>query len=397
MNSFIVFSAEFQELERVSFEKEYVGYLNEYKRQANTISTEKFASYRNPASKLNVIIRKIKNTKQYAGLIYFKKGDMDEMCREQVDRASKMGLDGVVLYYPVHYSGGNSMSYKMPTEPKYGVHYKFEIDNRPTNEELFNCLDHISTSGLKLNFAPHLESVRTLVAPEKGEWRLLSGIPLDDKYLRTSFDSFFYYLSKSQNFKKEGDVKITVFSEIDPMVLSYPSRSLKLIKNIKKESTKILKYTPEIVYNTNGDFYNGWKLPQSKQVVSCFYLDKLLKEIDTIAPSIYGDRGHVGFDSSAYATADSTIEKYFNRINIKLNELCNNDRYDFDLTEKNLSFGEFALDPTDSKQSYKNFFKNTKRSISFINYWNHGIWDHLGIYNGTPSNQRFFKELTKEN
>lgn len=389
-------------VERAKYEKGYTSYLKEYSRQSNSYRSPA-SNRRLPSSKSKVKIKKLSDSQQYAGLIYFKKGDMQSMCHDQVTRSVQMGLDGVVLYYPVHYSGGNSEVYKMPEKPLYGVHYKYELANRPTKSELNRCLDLILSKGLKLNFAPHLESVRTLVAPNKPEWRLMSGIPLDDKYLESAFGDFLTYLSSKKNLNiSSGRIKLTAFSEIDPMVLSYPKRSYNIILNLKKKFNAVLGHDPEVIYNTNGDFYNGWNLPQSRSVSSCFYLKKLLNELDVIAPSIYGDKGHIGFEKvessrESRATLGSTLSLFESRFNERLNTLCGEKRYNLRIEKNKLSFGEFALDENDSRQSYKTFFEGAQENLKFINYWNHGKWDHHGIYNGNTSSERFFKELTTSN
>lgn len=386
-----IYAEPFLGLERISYESSYKSDLSEYYRQAK--------SYRSPASVDDATevdefdlykIREFKNVSQFAGLIYFKKGDMAKLCEKQVSSAKKLGFKGVSLFYPVHFSGGNSEQYNMPSEPLHGRHYRFEELNRPNRSELYNCLNVISKNKLNLQFIPHLESVKTLVDPENSEWRLKSGIPLDDFYYESAFGQFLDYLELTKNFSKEGDLMVTAFSEIDPMVLSYPKRSLSIVKKLKKDVFDRLGYKPKVSYNTNGDFYNGWDLPQSKQVSSCFYLKELIEEVDYISPSIYGDRGHVGFNNSM-ATYTDTKALFSKRMNKKLNELCNNKNYKISIASKRISLGEFALDQTSKMQSYTKFFNNKEAII--VTYWNHNKWDHHALYDGTIYSKRFYKEL----
>ena len=377
-------------LERSAIEKDYVLHLSEYFRQAGSDP-----NFRRLASRRVASIPKIKkrqNVKQNAGLIYFKKGDMRKDCTTHVDTIKAMGFDGVVLFYPVHFSGGNSKTYKMPKDPVYGKHYRYEVANRPTTDEFEKCLDHISRNGLNLNFAPHLESIKTLVSPDESEWRLQSGIPINREYYQTSFSPLIEYLKKSDNFK-DGSLSVTVFSEIDPMVLSAPKASVEVIKNLKIDLRSVKTKRVEIIYNTNGDFYNGWDLPQAARVSSCHYLKKLLTKVDTIAPSIYGDRGHVSHEkNSGHATSRVTIKAFKERMNKKLGELCNRQRYLVRVDDKRIGFGEFALDPKNKKQSYDVFLRDKSANPSFVNYWNHSEWDHHGITRDI-SGEKFNREL----
>ena len=92
-------------LERFKVEKDYAKVMQEYLRQAasNFSNIEKSNKSRLIAStEITKTINSFKGLEQYAGYVFFKKGDLRDTCEQQIEKIAKMGFDGVAFFYPVH-------------------------------------------------------------------------------------------------------------------------------------------------------------------------------------------------------------------------------------------------------------------------------------------------------
>jgi hypothetical protein len=313
---------------------------------------------------------------QYLGLIVFKKDEMQQRCQRVVDRAKKIGAHGIAFYYPVHYSGGNSAQYKMPPNPVYNKHYRYEYAQLPIQKHVDDCLDLIVKNKLKLSYVPHLESIALIENAAIDEWRMYSGIPLDEHYYQAAFGPLIKYLSKRSKHKfNVNNLALTLAAEIDTMVITRPDDALKVVANLEKDLSRYhLKGVP-IYFNTNGDFYHAWDLPQVPKQVACQNLKSLFRKIDYFAPSMYGDKQHFVIEKNR-VQLDKTIDRYYTSFENKLKELCPKEK--IPIRKIPIGFGEFALDLKDDRQKYSDVLDRPKK-IKFVQYWSHSKWDHIGV------------------
>lgn len=314
---------------------------------------------------------------QYLGLTFFKRNDLSGMCHRIVQQAKSLSAEGIAFFYPVHFSGGNSKGFSMPANPKYGKDYAYETAQSPDNKVLFDCLDKILESGLKINYVPHLESISSLTSSGTQEWRMYSGIPLDDYYYYYSFSPLFNYLKSSKKRKKLAQKLLVTFgAEIDNMVLGHPKSANKIVKDLREELLTVTTKKIPILLNTNGDFYHMWKIPQAKKSeLNCSELDTLISSLDYVSPSMYGDKGHFKRKDNRLSI-NQTLEEYYTQFKNMLPKRCY--YLEKKLRKISIGFGEFALDPT-RKQNYVDILKSPGR-VKFVQYWNHSKWDHLAVY-----------------
>lgn len=321
---------------------------------------------------------------QRLSIISFKRGELYPKCREIVTEAKKYKIKTIVYYHPVHYSGGNGAGFKMPSKPIYGRDWRYEDALAFSEEEFANCLNLISSADLRLHYVPHLESITTLVGDQGAEeWRLLSGIPIDRNYFEKSFSPLIKFLKKSPElFRGDRKLEITLAAEIDPMVWSYPREILEGKNWIKSEIEKDGRTIDSFYLNTNGDFFHGKQLVR-KNSSTCENLSKLLSNLTALTPSMYGDKGHLKFKDEKLSLSQ-TINAYRAEIKKNLIELCpkNKENLEKILSDIKIGFGEFAVDPEDRKQSYKDILQSAHQEIIFVQYWNDGSWDHLNSRSG---------------
>lgn len=329
---------------------------------------------------------------QYLGLTFFKRNDLKRTCYTIVKQARDLKAEGVAFFYPVHYSGGNSKDFFMPSNPKYGRDFAYETAQSPDKKALFKCLDRILESGLKINYIPHLESISSLASGGSQEWRMYSGIPLDDYYYYYSFNPLMQYLKSSKKREKLVDKLFVTFgAEIDNMVIGKPRSALKVVKQLRKDLAvhSGVKRKVPILLNTNGDFYHMWKIPQAVRAdLSCTDLRELFRSIDYISPSMYGDKGHFKQKNNRLSL-NETLEQYYKQFKSILPAKCQYVEKDFRSVD--IGFGEFALDPS-LKQNYADILKEPGR-VKFVQYWNHSKWDHLGVY---PENKAIGQKVRKQ-
>jgi len=313
---------------------------------------------------------------QYLGLIVFKKDEMQDRCQRVVDRAIKIGAHGIAFYYPVHYSGGNSSNYKMPPNPVFNKHYRYEYGQLPIQKHIDDCLDLIVKHKLKLSYVPHLESISLIENASVEEWRMYSGIPLDEHYYQAAFGPLIKYLAKSSKHKfNANNLAVTLAAEIDTMVITRPREALKVITNLEEDFSRYKLYNIPLYFNTNGDFYHAWDIPQVPKQVACKDLTKLFYKIDYFAPSMYGDKQHFVIEKNKLSL-DKTIDRYYKNFQRKLLELCPQEK--IQVNKIPIGFGEFALDLKDNRQKYGDVLDRPKK-IKFVQYWSHSKWDHLGV------------------
>ncbi len=337
---------------------------------------------RSPASLTNLTGKKesfVFPIPQNLGIVAFKRGDLAVSCPRVVQSARDLGADRVVYYHPVHFSGGNSKKYSMPVNPQYDTHWRYEIANNFSQTEFENCLDLISDAGLKLHYVPHLESIAALVGTEE-EWRMLSGIPIDNWYFHHSFGPLLTYLTKRpKNFRSKGAIDITLAAEIDPMVFAHARKVRAGMAWLKSQLSDLGQKGANYFINTNGDFYHGKELI-SANTLECGEVTKLMTEIDGLTPSMYGDKGHLK-KRDGKLDMKLTISSYRDALKNHVAFLCPEEKKQMEsvLSSIKLGFGEFAIDESDREQSYRDILMHADEQILFIQYWNHGKWDHLGI------------------
>ena len=327
---------------------------------------------------------------QYLGLTFFKRNDLNRMCAQVVKKAKSLGAEGIAFFYPVHFSGGNSEKFFMPANPIYGRDYRYENAQAPGKTALFECLDNILKNKLKVNYIPHLESISSLASSGKKEWRMYSGIPLDEYYYYYSFGHLIRYMKSSKKRKQLAKkLLVTIGAEIDNMVLGHPKDTLGTIKQLKSDLASLTKTKVPIMLNTNGDFYHMWKIPQAqKDKLNCSDLESLIGKIDYLSPSMYGDKGHFKTKASRLSLSE-TLEQYYTQFENSLPRKCKYVAKSF--RKVDIGFGEFALDPS-LKQNYADILKNPG-PVKFVQYWNHSKWDHLAIY---PENRLLNQKARKQ-
>ncbi len=329
---------------------------------------------------------------QSVGLIAFKRGELKASCEKVVDAAKKLGASSISYYHPVHFAGGSSSNYKMPIEAKYGKHWRYESGLNFTKKEFQDCMNLISESGIKLHYIPHLESISSLIDHnDESEWRLLSGIPIDDEYFQHSFAPLINYLKNyPKAFRDKGKLSFTLAAEIDPMVFSYARKISNGKKWLSSELLKLGITGQRYFINTNGDFNHGKELVVERGF-ECSEIVGLFKSIDGITPSMYGDKGHLHTDEKGKLSIKWTVKHYRERLTKQLLSLCPKNKEVINLVEKvPIGFGEFAI-LANSTQSYKDILNNAENELMFVQYWNHGQWDHLGIV--TKGDDKLKKEL----
>ncbi len=331
---------------------------------------------------------------QSIGLIAFKRGELKAICENVVDAAKKLGASSISYYHPVHFAGGSSSNYKMPLKAKYGEHWRYESGLNFTKKEFQDCMNLISESGIKLHYIPHLESITSLIDHnDESEWRLLSGIPIDDQYFQHSFAPLINYLKKfPKAFREKGKLSFTLAAEIDPMVFSY-ARKIRNGKNwLSSELLKLGITGQKYFINTNGDFNHGKEIVNERGF-QCNEIIDLFKSIDGITPSMYGDKGHLHTDEHGKLSIKWTVKHFRERLSNQLLSLCPKNKEVIYLVEKiPLGFGEFAI-LANSTQSYKDILKDAQSELMFVQYWSHGKWDHLGII--TNGDDKLKNELLK--
>ncbi len=322
------------------------------------------------------------NKKMSFSLIPFKRGDLLANCKSLVDEGVSLGFKKISLFYPVHYSGGNSKDrYYMSEIPQYGKEYFYEIANNITKEELHACLKYIDHKKLDLNYIPHLESVKNVSGFDEKEWRNLSGIPIDDIYAQASFGQLIEILYEDKELFRKQRIQLTISGENDPMFLMFPEKSFRITQKIKNDF-KILNISPQIVWNSNGDFIHGFDIPQVKKIMpNCDSIEELLLSMDGITPSIYGEHNHVAADLNKKVSVALTIKNYKERLKNKLSELCPNKKF-ISVDKMKIGFGEFALDLENTDHKYSDILVEiNKGSSDFIglNFWNIEKWNHIGL------------------
>lgn len=316
---------------------------------------------------------------QFLGLTFFKRSDLSLMCDRVVEKAIALGAEGVALFYPVHFSGGNSKTFSMPKNPIYGKDYFYETAQAPDQKEFFRCVDKILESNLKINYVPHLESISSLSSSGESEWRMYSGIPLDQYYYYYSFSPILEYLRSSKSRAKLSErLLVTFAAEIDNMVMGHPAMANKIVQNLRSDLKSFSKKKIPIMLNTNGDFYHLWKIPQANpEDISCKELGNLFDAIDYVSPSMYGDKGHFSEEKNKL-NISSTLSQFYKSFDESIPQRC---RY---ITKKfkklKIGFGEFALDP-DKNHHYGDILDKPS-VVEFVYYWNHSKWDHLMVHPG---------------
>ncbi len=329
---------------------------------------------------------------QHLGIIAFKRGELSATCPKVVAAAKALGSQTIAYYHPVHFSGGNSKSYKMPKHPTYGKHWRFETTLHFSQAEFEACLDLIDREKLRLHYVPHLEGVKAMVdAGTEEDWRLVSGIPIDDHYFHHGFGPLLTYLTKKPRAFTSGPLLLTLAAELDPMVFSYARKVRAGQAWLEAELKRLARPPAQFYLNTNGDFFHGKDLT-AERGHDCAELKRLLAGLHGLTPSMYGDKGHFEKTEGGHLSLPKTLEAYRARFRERLRELCPKAP---DVNEvidsKPLGFGEFALDP--ETQSYGDVLKDAK-DLLFVQYWTHGRWDHLGVLEAGSARAR--RELLKE-
>jgi hypothetical protein len=329
---------------------------------------------------------------QFISLVPFKTGDLQRECATIVTKAKQFGFESVTLFYPVHFSGGNSKNYQQPAAPQIGKHYHYEVTHALLPAEVEACLNFIAQSNMELHYVPHLESIVTLTTGEE-EWRLLSGIPIDEHYFAQAFAPLMNFLKKyPRAFKKP--LHITLAAEIDPSVFSYAQALRKGWSQLREELRKLNVGVAGYYWNTNGDFYHGLSLIQERGK-NCSELELFLKDITALTPSMYVEKDHFVLKNENIQLAE-TLNKYRSGLMKRLKEVCPENKFwEEIIAQKPIGFGECALDETKAN-SYlsleNNKMKNPLEKLYFLNYWNYGKWDHLGLRESKAST-RFKDQL----
>lgn len=326
--------------------------------------------------------------RQNLGLIAFKRGELAATCPKIVSAAKALGSSTIAYYHPVHFTGGNSGTYKMPKDPVYGKHWRFELTNNFSQSEFEACLDLVSEAGLSLHYIPHLESISALIdnGSEK-DWRLLSGIPIDNQYFHHSFGPLLTYFKKRPKAFRKKTLELTVAAEIDPMVFSNARTVRGGIAWLRSEFSRFKMMVPKFYLNTNGDFHHGKELTLERGV-DCKELSKLLSEIDAMTPSMYGDKGHFTKTKDGKISLPETLTRYRQDFSARVSELCPGTG---DVVKKTpVGFGEFALE---EGQSYADVL-SAPGELKFVQYWTHGKWDHLGIVGN--GDEKFRKDILRD-
>lgn len=381
-------------LERHSFNIN--NYKNKYYRYLAYAVKSHLQAQRSPASTYQnpSTMKFVHQVPQHLSLIAFKTGELESSCSSVVEKAKAWGAKTIAYYHPVHYSGGNGKIYKMPANPVYGKHWRYELAHHFKQSEFEACLDKIAGAGLRLHYIPHLESIVTLNGEE--EWRLLGGIPIDEHYFHYSFGPLLTYLKNKKNFKKHGSLDITIAAEIDPMVFSDTAQVLSGKHWLKVHLAKFGVSGTKFYLNTNGDFYHGHNLPQVKKT-DCSALTSLIKDMDALTPSMYGDKGHLKKNAQGKLDLKLTIASYRSAFTNRVSELCAKNKALAGLKKviehKKIGFGEFALDVNDQSQNYADILSSSEKDLLFVQFWNHGQWDHIGLV--ADGSERLKNQLLK--
>jgi hypothetical protein len=264
----------------------------------------------------------------------------------------------------------------MSANPVYGRDFRYEMAQLPKEKNVHECLDYITENQLKINYVPHLESISSLASSGSTEWRMYSGIPLDSNYYKNAFGPLLRYINKSSSKNKfMNNLKITFAAEIDNMVFGKAKDSIKIIQDLKSDLKRISKIKVPILLNTNGDFFHMWKIPQvDKKLVKCEDIRDLLLSVDTLSPSMYGEKGHFQFINKKISI-NKTIDHYTNSLLSSLPQACRKNLKFVKSLE--VGFGEFALD-MNKNQRYSDVFTDSEK-LKYVQYWNHSKWDHIGL------------------
>jgi hypothetical protein len=167
----------------------------------------------------------------------FKRGDLDTQCRERVDRGVSQGFQNITLFFPIHYSGGNTRTnpYGSSRGPmREGWDYQYEEAQQITEAELHRCLEYIERAGLTLNFVPHLESILTMNSSGESEWRIHSSIPVNDSYYNRAYGGLISYLDNHPNLSSPSrPLRVAAAAEFDPSFVGSTRSSIDMIGRLR--------------------------------------------------------------------------------------------------------------------------------------------------------------------
>lgn len=306
-------------------------------------------------------------------LIAFRPGDIRERCPEVKEHARLLGARWVTFFYPLPYSGANRPQRFMSSHPIVGKDWRIERMGQPALEETEQCLVSLWKAGLEINWVPHLESVRQLGDPLQPEWRLLSGIPLDQHYFDEAFRPLRETLRRHPGLVKDRPLRVTLAAEIDPMVFASGDYLAKATPSLQRQ-LQTLGVRPELVWNSNGDFLNGLDLPQAK-APQCAGLHSWMGQLHRLAPSIYAEHGQMAEDKGRPHLA-LTKERFLKNLKARLQTLCPDGAWSERVTALKFSFGEFALKANQSAYPLVWPQLGPQGAVEDVTLWNEGIWDH---------------------
>jgi len=310
-------------------------------------------------------------------IVPFRAGNLDQTCKQQVDRGVASGFTKVTLFYPIPYAGGDAETYgdKAPKKLAHGWDYIYPNVGTIKQEELNRCLTYIYKAGLELNFVPHLESIVTLNTTKvEKEWRIMANIPLDARYYRRAFTPLVNFLKANQELTADKKIRVSVAAEIDPIFMGNTNDSLLTTNRLRRElqSTGVV---PEVTWNPNGGFLHGFT-PLATRHLECKKLVTLLSSVDRISPSMYEQYNHIVAGSYKKSKA-----LFFKSLLIKLKQMCPRQIKAFRkvLKNKKFSIGEFALSRSNYHSFHQQLAQERKRSGDDgldATFWNAGEWDH---------------------
>ena len=323
----------------------------------------------------------------------FKKGDLDSTCKNQVDNGVAGGFQKVTLFFPIHYSGGNTGGNPYGPAPvrdmREGWDYRYEDADGISEAELSRCLEYINRAGLQVNFVPHQESIVTMNSQGESEWRIHGNVPVNNEYYNHAYGPLLHYLQAHPDQARGQNIRVAAAAELDPSFIGNTRASLDMMRRLRREMTAT-GAVPEISWMPNGDFHNGWT-PISTNHLDCSAMADLLREVDRIAPSLYQEYGHVtnssgSSDQGAAVSFTATKEHFFAGMTERFRTLCPSRANELAriARARKFSVGEFAL----TGGSYTDFSAQMRAaggSDTDATFWSSGNWDHAGISRPTTS------------
>ncbi len=343
------------------------------------------ASSRSPASEDGPVGPGLELPLVVPSLVAFRPGDVAERCPMVIESAKRMGARWMTVFYPLPYSGGNRATVPMVAHPQHGKDWRIERVGQPTYDETSRCVRAAWKAGLGLHWVPHLESVRLLHDPSsQGEWRLLSGIPLDEHYFEAAFSPLKRLLKSHPREARRHGLRVSLAAEVDPMVFAAADVLLAQTGHLRQE-LEAMGVRAELVWNPNGDFHHGRELPQAASGARCDALHAWITRLHRLAPSIYAENGHVSMHEGRPDMA-KTRRDFLSRLHGRLSELCPQQDWPKATAGLRFSFGEFALDHG-QQAAYPAVWKQLGEvsGVDDVTLWSEGRWDHAGVITRAPA------------